>query len=41
MLDDIRAARLKKKEALEKAGIAPYPASSMRTHTVTHVLKDF
>ena len=41
MLDDIRAARLKKKEALEKAGIAPYPASSMRTHTVTEVLKDF
>src|SRR3989338_9545112 len=41
MIDDLRAARLKKKEALEKAGIAPYPASSMRTHMIGEVVGGF
>lgn len=41
MLDDLREVRLKKKEALEKAGVAPYPASSGRTHTIRAVVDDF
>ena len=34
MLDDLIAERLKKLEALKRAGIDPYPARVLRTHTI-------
>lgn len=40
-LDEIRDERLKKKAALEAAGMNTYPADSNRTHTVGEVLETF
>ena len=40
-LDDIRALRLKKLEALRKKNIDPYPAVSRRTHLVKDALHSF
>ena len=38
MLDDIIAQRLKKKEALEKAGLDPYPAKTKRSAPLSAIL---
>ena len=41
MLDDLIKERLKKREALEKAGEVVYPARVHRTHLVGEILKSF
>ncbi len=41
MLDDLRRERVKKLEALRKAGLDPYPAAVRRTHTIAEVIKSF
>lgn len=40
-LDDIRAERIKKLEALRAAGVDPYPARTGRTHTLAQVRSDY
>ncbi len=40
-LDDIRRARLEKLEKLQKAGIDPYPAQSLRTHSISQAIENF
>ncbi len=40
-LNDIRKARLEKLEKLQKAGIDPYPAQSLRTHSIADALVNF
>jgi lysyl-tRNA synthetase, class II len=40
-LEEIRQARLQKRQALIDAGQIPYPAEVRRTHTVAQVLKNF
>ncbi len=40
-LDDIRQERVKKIDALKKAGIDPYPAESQRTHEIKTVIDSF
>ncbi len=40
-LEEIRARRLKKRQALIDAGKVPYPSEVRRTHTIADVLKDF
>ncbi|TSC75717.1 MAG: lysyl-tRNA synthetase, class II [Parcubacteria group bacterium Gr01-1014_30] len=39
--DELRKIRLKKLEAIQKAGISAYPASTKRTHTISQVLENF
>ena len=39
--DEIRKIRLKKLEAIEKAGILAYPIKTKRTHKVKEALRDF
>lgn len=41
MLEDLIKERLKKLEALKKAGYDPYPARVTRTHQISEVLKSF
>ena len=41
MLEDIKKTRLKKLENLKKAGINPYPAEVLRTHTNKEALDNF
>jgi len=41
MLEDIKKTRLKKLENLKKAGINPYPAEVLRTHTNKEALDEF
>jgi len=41
MTDELRKIRLKKLEAIRKAGILAYPARTKRTHKIAEVLKDF
>lgn len=41
MIDDLRKIRLKKLEAIEKAGISICPIKTKRTHKITEALKDF
>lgn len=40
-IDELRKIRLKKLEALKKAGIEPYPALTKRILTISEALKDF
>lgn len=40
-LEEIRKTKIEKVQALRKAGIDPYPASSGRTHTIGEVLTGF
>lgn len=40
-LDEIRKTKIKKVEALRKAGIDPYPAVSSRTHSVSDALSQY
>lgn len=40
-LNEIREERLKKKGQLERAGMAPYPSRTNRTHTIEKVLSTF
>jgi len=40
-IDELRKIRLKKLEAIRKAGILAYPEKSKRTHKIDEVLKDF
>ncbi len=40
-LQEIRAARLKKRERMVTAGDVPYPSEAQRTHTIEAVLQDF
>lgn len=40
-IDELRKIRLKKLEAIQKAGILAYPEKTKRTHTIFQVLKDF
>jgi len=40
-IDKLRKIRLKKLEAIKKAGILAYPATTKRTHKITQALKDF
>ncbi len=40
-IDNIRKARLKKLEAIKKAGLNPFPAKSKRTHLIEQALKKF
>jgi lysyl-tRNA synthetase class 2 len=41
MLDEIRQARLKKLEAVKKAGLDPYPETAKRTHTLKEANEKF
>lgn len=41
IIDELRAVRLKKLEAIEKAGILAYPAETKRTHKIEEAIKDF
>jgi len=41
MTDELRKIRLKKLEAIRKAGINVYPAKTKRTHKIAEALKDF
>ena len=41
MIDEIRKIRLKKLEAIEKAGILAYPIKTKRTHKVREAMGDF
>ncbi|PIX88529.1 MAG: lysine--tRNA ligase, partial [Candidatus Nealsonbacteria bacterium CG_4_10_14_3_um_filter_36_16] len=40
-IDDLRKIRLKKLEAIRKAGILAYPGKTKRTHEIEEALKDF
>ena len=40
-IHELRAVRLKKLEAIEKAGILAYPSETKRTHKIAEALKDF
>ncbi len=40
-IEELRAERIKKLEKINKAGINPYPASSLRTNTIKEVLEMF
>ncbi len=40
-IDQLKGVRLKKLEAIKKAGILAYPAKSKRTHQITEALEDF
>lgn len=40
-IDELRKIRLKKLEAIRKAGILVYPAKTKRTHKIAEVIKDF
>ena len=40
-IDELRKIRLKKLEAIRKAGILVYPEKTKRTHKITQILKDF
>ncbi len=40
-IDEIRKTRLKKLEAIQRAGFNAYPEKTKRTHTVSQALKDF
>jgi len=40
-IDELRKTRLKKLEAIKKAGILVYPEKTKRTHKIAKVLKDF
>ncbi len=40
-IDEIRKTRIKKLEAIKRAGILPYPEITKRTHTITDALKGF
>lgn len=40
-LDEVRNERIKKLEILKARGIDPYPARTIRTHTIAAVLSDF
>ena len=40
-IDELRKIRLKKLEAIQKAGFLAYPEKTKRTHTISQVLKDF
>ncbi|MFZ2593290.1 MAG: lysine--tRNA ligase [Minisyncoccia bacterium] len=40
-LEDIRAERIEKINALRAGGVVPYPAKTVRTHTVDALLSDF
>ncbi|GAH06192.1 unnamed protein product, partial [marine sediment metagenome] len=40
-IDELRKIRLKKLEAIRKAGIDTYPAKTKRTHKIAEVIKDF
>ncbi len=41
IIDELRKIRLKKLEAIRKAGINVYPAKTKRTHKIAEVIKDF
>ena len=41
MIDELRKIRLKKLEAIKKAGILAYPEKTKRTHKIEEVLKSF
>jgi lysyl-tRNA synthetase class 2 len=41
MIDELRKIRMKKLEAIRKAGILVYPEKTKRTHKIAQVLKDF
>ena len=41
MIDELRKIRLKKLEAIKKAGISVYPEKTKRTHKIAEALKDF
>ena len=40
-IDELRKIRLKKLEAIEKAGFLAYPIQTKRTHKIYEVLEDF
>jgi len=40
-LEEIRKNRIKKLEAMQRAGILVYPLSTKRTHFITDAIKDF
>ena len=40
-IDELRKIRLKKLEAIKKAGILPYPEKTKRSHEIVQVLEDF
>ncbi len=40
-IEELRAERIKKLEALEKAGYNPYPTNSRRTHSIEEAFKNF
>ena len=40
-LEEIREARIEKLKKLQKAGVDPYPAKSLRTHAINEAVKDF
>ena len=40
-LEELKAERIKKLEALEKQGLVGYPSESKRTHTLAEVMSDF
>jgi len=40
-IDNIRKNRLKKLEAIKKAGINPYPSKTKRTHTISEIVSNF
>ncbi len=40
-IDEIRKTRLKKLEAIQRAGFNAYPEKTKRTHTIYQALKDF
>ena len=41
IINELRKIRLKKLEAIKKAGILPYPEKTKRTHSISQALKDF
>ena len=40
-IDELRAERVKKLQALKDKGINPYPSASKKTHTLTGILESF
>src|SRR3989344_9526338 len=40
-LDEIRNTKIKKVEELRKSGIDPYPAVSLRTHSIVEAINNF
>jgi len=40
-IDELRKIRLKKLEAIKKAGIFPYPIKTKRTHKISEAIEDF